>query len=649
VETTYTTVTNVFVQTNYTYIKHSVTNSDAGIHTNVILLAIRNSLPTRALAISSGAGSSYALLSDGRLWAWGQNSFGELGDGTTVGRATPGPVLELQNVLSVAGSGHHILAIDRQGIPWTWGANAFGQLGSDDDLDNDSDLPPLPGSDITTPERIIGLSRVARIAGGAQHSLALDLDGVVWSWGGGYHGQLGDGTFLNRITPLPLTNLTGAVRIAAGGWHSLVLKQDGTVWSWGRNDSGQLGDGGLVSQAVPVRVGGLGQIVDIAAGLTHSLALGADGSVWAWGGNKHGQLGENGLSDRNTPGRVGGLSGDRVVALAAGGWHSLALKSDGSVWTWGRGDFGQLGNGVGASQSEPQPVLTVSGAAAVAGGRTHSMALKADGTVWCWGNNEYGQLGDGEATVITNTVPFTNLVVEVVTQVITNIAYKTNISSFAQHRTVTNAIPIQTWIQRYFLDVVDYALPSEPVVRDPVNIPGLLRGLGRDGSVLYTVGQHYTANGAEDWNEWLDASAYDGVAAHLVDSLRLSSQWPHPVLVHRDSIFIGRPAEGTGTNQLQSWTLTDAGKFTQLGRQDLSTPAQGLAAWGDLLAVQTSAEVHLFNATDASKLVLIGAGGPSSCVGYNLESGYGSLNQGLWLPLGDFGVSFVPVSSLTQP
>src|SRR5205814_3962931 len=150
----------------------------------------------------------------------------------------------------------------------------------------------------------------------------------------------------------------------------------------------------------------------------------------------------------------------------------------------------------------------------------------------------------------------------------------------------TNSPQPDFWVQRWFLDVVDYSDPAEPAVRMAVNIPGTLQGVSRGGELLYTVGQHWTnpANGWSDGSEYLDASAYDGVEAHLIDSLKLSSYWPHPVLVNGDAIFVGHPAETTnGKNLLEAWTLSSAGKFMQLGKTELSGAAQNFANFGNLL------------------------------------------------------------------
>lgn len=213
----------------------------------------------------------------------------------------------------------------------------------------------------------------------------------------------------------------------------------------------------------------------------------------------------------------------------------------------------------------------------------------------------------------------------------------------------TNEPPIGTWVQRYYLDVIDYADAANPTVRKPVNIPGTLRGLSHAGAVIYTVGYHWDPKTfATDWSEWLDASAYDGVAASLIDSLSLGQTWPHPVLVSDKSIFIGRAAaDDKGTNTLEAITLGGTGKFSPLtpAPLSLSLAAQNLYALGDLLIVQAGNGVQLFNKAVPATLTLIGAGGPQGCVYFNPENADGDVNRGLWLPLGDYGVTKVGVKT----
>jgi hypothetical protein len=212
---------------------------------------------------------------------------------------------------------------------------------------------------------------------------------------------------------------------------------------------------------------------------------------------------------------------------------------------------------------------------------------------------------------------------------------------------VTNEPPVGTWVQRHYLDVVDYADPLTPTLRPPVNLPGALRGLARGGELLYTVGAHFDlAKWETDGTEWLEASAYDSVEVHLIDSLALSRTWPHPVLPSGDYVWVGRPAESSiVTDSLETWTLSGAGFFTRVGATQLASAAQALAGFGSLLAVQTSDRVNLYNASNPASLGFVGTGKFSSCAWFDLAGADGALDRGLWIPLSDFGVAKIEAAA----
>ncbi|MEX2237778.1 MAG: RCC1 repeat-containing protein, partial [Dehalococcoidia bacterium] len=234
------------------------------------------------------------------------------------------------------------------GVGRAWGDDAGGQLG---DGGTNTSQP--------TPVTVSGLATVTAIAAGAAggaHSLALLSDGTVRAWGYDLFGQLGDGgTNTDQPTPVAVSGLATVTAIAAGGNHSLALLSDGTVRAWGYDGEGQLGDGGTnTEQPTPVAVSGLATVTAIAAGGAHSLALLSDGTVRAWGDDLFGQLGDGGTNtDQPTPVAVSGLTA--VTAIAAGGGHSLALLSDGTVRAWGLDSSGQLGDG-GTNTDQPTPV-----------------------------------------------------------------------------------------------------------------------------------------------------------------------------------------------------------------------------------------------------------------------------------------------------
>jgi len=339
--------------------------------------------------------------------SWGDNTNGQLGDGTTDGRDTPGDVKELDGVVAVEAGSGHVLAIREDGTVWGWGRNVFGQLGDGTTVNR------------TTPVQAQGLRGVRAVAPGGGHSLALLDDGTVWGWGAGFFGMLASVGGQVHPRPTRIEGLHDVVAIAAGGSHNLALCADGRVFTWGRDDHGQLGDGDVddlpgrrvVEYAgrafhcrfAPAPVAGLDGARAVAAGGGHSLVLAVDGTVTTWGYNDRGQLGDGGTADRPHPRAVAGLTG--VRALAGGYHHSLALLSDGTVRAWGLNDGGQLGDGSTEHRYHPVPVTGLAGAVGIAasgggsdvdpGNGGHSLAVLSDGTVLAWGYNDFGQLGDG--------------------------------------------------------------------------------------------------------------------------------------------------------------------------------------------------------------------------------------------------------------
>lgn len=201
------------------------------------------------------------------------------------------------------------------------------------------------------------------------------------------------------------TNSSTAQSIAAGGWHSLAICNDSTVKAFGENASGELGNGSNTDSNIPVTSIGLSGIIAVSGGgdqlEAHSLALKSNGTIWSWGSNIYGGLGNGTTTNSNTPSQVLVLT--TATAISAGGWHSVALKNDGTVWTWGWNMDGQLGDGTIVDKVVPTQIPNLSGVIAISAGTYHTLALKSDGTVWAWGDNISGQIGDG--TVIDRTSP----------------------------------------------------------------------------------------------------------------------------------------------------------------------------------------------------------------------------------------------------
>ncbi len=332
-------------------------------------------------AATSASARSYATT------AWGGNSYGQLGNGTAAEYdGLPGPVRGLNGVTAMSAGQFHSMALLANGTVVSWGENVFGQLG---DGTNVSSYVPV---------QVGGLTGVKAISNGVWDSFAVLGSGSVMAWGENALGQLGDGTNTNRHLPVQVSGLGGVKAVAGGFFQTLALLEDGEVRAWGNNLFGELGDGSTTNSNVPVSVGGsepLTGAVAVAAGENHSLALMGDGTVMAWGANYDGQLGNgtiHGYSE--VPVEVSGLSG--VTAIAAAGGYSLALLEDGTVMAWGDNVFDELGDGDTSEFSAvPVPVRGLRDVTAIAAGARHGVALLADGSVRAWGSDELEQLGDG--------------------------------------------------------------------------------------------------------------------------------------------------------------------------------------------------------------------------------------------------------------
>lgn len=341
--------------------------------------------------IKAGPTHSIARKWDGTVWTWGYNFVGQLGDGTTNSSSSPVKVDGLSKISKVAAGYMHSMALKDDGSVWAWGWNEYGQLGNGSNLNQ------------TEPAKVQNLEDVVAIEGGSYHSIASTKDGEVYTWGRNDSWQLGPNTSSTIILPYRVEGIDKVADVGAGLNFSVALKKNGTVWTWGNNGDGQLGDGTYYSSnGVPVQATGLEDVIDIAAGDRHIVALTDDGDVWAWGRNTDGQLGDGKATSSNKPTKVPGMTD--VVAIGAGTDFSLALKKDGTVWGWGSNYKGQLGGFNPNPYRSPIQIASLDGSGsqprvvALTGGEHHTLVIKDDGSAWSLGINNYGQLGDGTTT-----------------------------------------------------------------------------------------------------------------------------------------------------------------------------------------------------------------------------------------------------------
>ncbi len=330
--------------------------------------------------VAAGGNYTVVLKNDGSLWAWGGNTYGQLGDETTTPKNSSVKI-NAADWKQVAAGESHTLAIKTDGTLWAWGFNnPYGQLG--DSTRNNQNRPVRIGSD----------NNWLSLAAGAVHSVAVKTDGTLWAWGANFSGQLGDETTVNRNTPVQIGTAADWKQVAAGESHSLAVRSDGTLWSWGDNTYGQLGDGTTVRRKKPVRVGASSNWQTVAAGASHSLAIKTDGTLWSWGSNEYGQLGDETTKRKKLPVQIGGAASWQ--SAAAGRSHTVAIKDDRTLWTWGYNEYGQLGDETRTEHSVPVQIGAAANWQSVAAGSYHVAAMKTDGSLWTWGYNKYGQLGD---------------------------------------------------------------------------------------------------------------------------------------------------------------------------------------------------------------------------------------------------------------
>jgi alpha-tubulin suppressor-like RCC1 family protein len=373
--------------------------------------------------IVAGGHHSLAIDENGNLWAWGNNGSGRLGNADAGLKASiPVPVNttdgagQLSNVISVDGGFSHTIALLSDGCVMAWGNNNMKQLGNSS-ISQSSYLPVY----VNGPGEEAYLKNVIAVAAGNYHSAALCSDGTVWTWGTNTHGQLGNNTQIERSQsrPMKVTNSDGTgflsdiAAISAGAYHTLALSKSGIVYAWGNNESGQLGLGSdAMYLMMPFPINELTDITHISAGASHSLARKSNGTVWAWGKNESGQLGypTNNSSNSRSPHQV--LDSDgvnnliNVVNISAGGSHSLALKDDSTMMAWGNNSYGQIGDGSETSTLYPTSVKRTNGLdlleniVDINSGANFSLARLKDGHLMAWGENNEGQLGNNGKNAI---------------------------------------------------------------------------------------------------------------------------------------------------------------------------------------------------------------------------------------------------------
>lgn len=377
-----------------------VSASTADAQTTQAVPSMQPGLLAGVRKVAVGVRHSCALLSNGGVLCWGDNSFGQLGNGTTEQSAIPVVVSDISGATALTASEYYACAVVAGGVK-CWGRNSYGQLGDGTNRDR------------VTPVDVPGIANATAVVSGDGHTCVLVGDGEagtnlgkVKCWGRNDHGQIGDGTTEYAVQPVDVIGLNGVTALTAGDYHTCGVAGGG-VLCWGWNMDGQLGDGTLLDHSMAMRVDGVAGAKDVAAGNAHTCALLAGGSVLCWGRND--LIGGGTPAVDYTAAAVPGISG--ATAISAGGGHTCVITETGGMSTlkcWGNNYSGELGAGGGPLYSlAPVDIPNVTGATAVAAGWAHSCAVansSGGGIVKCWGQNDFGQLGNGVVSYRTTPV-----------------------------------------------------------------------------------------------------------------------------------------------------------------------------------------------------------------------------------------------------
>jgi alpha-tubulin suppressor-like RCC1 family protein len=330
--------------------------------------------------------------------SWGGATYGRLGDGTTVTKCSPVSVIGgFTDWCQVAGGYQHGVALRTNGTAWAWGRNQLGQLGDGTTINRSSPVSVIGG-----------FTNWCQIVGGYRHTTALRANGTIWSWGSNNYSQLGDGTNISKSSPVSVIGgFTDWCQVSTNaGNHVVALRTNGTLWAWGAGYNGQLGNGNVNTQSSPVSVvGGFTDWSRVSAGGSgFTLAIRTNGTAWTWGNNINGQLGNGTTTTTSSP--VSVIGGFTDWCQVSAGWrHVIAVRTNGTLWAWGGNAAGALGDGTTVNKSSPVSVIGgfTNWCAASAGAR-HSLGIRTNGTAWAWGENNSGQLGDNTGTATSSPI-----------------------------------------------------------------------------------------------------------------------------------------------------------------------------------------------------------------------------------------------------
>lgn len=403
-------------------------NNGDGQLGNLILAPSRVGTDNNWICVSAGSSFTLAIKTDGSLWAWGNNYYGQLGDSTTIDKSLPIRIGTENNWASVSAGNNFTVAIKTDGTLWAWGNNQYGQLGDSTNVNkncpirigtannwvsaisssnstlalrSDSTLWICGGYNNSTVFTQVGsFSNIKNYSSGALHYHFIRQNGELWTKGNNFYGQLGDSSITNSNTIARVGSENNWAKVASGGYHNVGIKSDGTLWTWGNGENGELGSG--VSNNFPIMKNPLNMknVARVSSGSYHNIAIKSDGSLWSWGDNV---LCSCGVQTNDyyilTPARIG--IGSSWADCSSGYGHSAAIKTDGTLWTWGFNSNHQLGYNAG-TQYQMSQVGNDNDWQSVECSDNSTFGIKNNGTLWAWGYNVNGELGIG-SNVDANT------------------------------------------------------------------------------------------------------------------------------------------------------------------------------------------------------------------------------------------------------
>jgi len=605
-------------------------------------------LPSETITqVSLGNSFSAAITSSGRIFTWGYNWAGQLGDSTTDNKFTPTEItnqfslLPGETITQVALGDLHSSATTSSGRIFTWGINWYGQLG-----DGTTDNKSVP-TEITNQFSLFSGETITQVSLADYHSSAITSSGRIFTWGANWVGQLGDGTTIDKSTPTEITNQLSlfsgetVTQVSLGYDYSSAITSRGRIFTWGYNFNGQLGDGSWTNKSTPIEITNQfslfsGEtITQVALGYTHSAAITSIGRIFTWGYNLYGQLGDGTTDNQSVPTEITNqfsiLSGEIITQVSLGYEYSSGITSSGRIFTWGRNDNGQLGDSTTINKSIPReigynifniirnPLPASENITQVFLGYGYSSAITSSGRIFTWGSNWYGQLGDGTSTDILIPTEITHQFGLLLGETITQVSL-----GYGHSAAITSSGRIFTWGNNWDGQLGDGTTDNQSVPTEITHQFSLL-----SGETITQVSLGYTNSAAITSSGRIFIWGYN-LYDQLGDGTIIDKSTPTEI-THQFSLFSGETITQVSIGSEYSSAITSSGRIFTWGRNDFgqlgdgttidkSTPTEITNRFG-LLSSETITQV--FFGSDFSSAIT--SEGRIFTWGYN---GFGQLGYG---------------------